>query len=70
MIYYKFEKPEDLVSIELELFNEVNQSKESSNLVQVSLIEESMNSFTSISLTKQNVQELIDALQVIQKQML
>lgn len=66
---YKFYKPEECVSLEIELFNENNQSKELPDSVEFSLNGDEMNEFMSITLNKHDVYKLIGALHIIHKEM-
>lgn len=66
---YKFYKPEESVSLEIQLFNKNNQSKEMKDSLEVSLNGDEMNEFMSITLNKHDVYKLIGALHIIHKEM-
>jgi len=64
---YKFHTPETGASLEIELFNEENQSKELPDSVNFSIDDETQ--FVSIDLSKQDVYRLIGALHLLHKEM-
>ena len=64
---YKFNNHEKGVSLEIELFNEENQSKELPDSVNFSIDDETQ--FVDIDLSKQDVYRLIGALHLLHKEM-
>lgn len=66
---YKFEKHDQNGSLEVELFNEENQTPNLDDNVEFSITQHDSDSFVSISLNKKDIYRLIGALHLLHKEM-
>lgn len=66
---YKFDKHDQNSCLEVELFNEENQTPNLDDNVEFSIIQHDSDSFVSISLSKKDIYRLIGALHLLHKEM-
>ena len=66
---YKFDKHDQNSCLEVELFNEENQTPELDDSVEFSNIQHDSDSYVAISLNKKDIYRLIGALHLLHKEM-
>ena len=66
---YKFDKHDQNSCLEVELFNEENQTPELDDSVEFSIIQHDSDSYVAISLNKKDIYRLIGALHLLHKEM-